>query len=544
MLRGVSARKRLRAKRRKKEKLCAALRRRMALASSPKVNVFLRGSTSSGHNPLAVTSFHAPALGLRARWPHPAARCASSFTIGKSSPRLPITVPTIDETWLATPLSSDPLRELTPLRRHLKAVRTSGDARSRQIDACRPRIEAADNAVLGLLASASLPLPESMRQIALALDEVHGLCVEALDREDHSDALGRLYHLQRRYLLALMSFRAPPPDLLPRAVAAYRLAGNRREAGILFGALLAMVVVRIEGFAPWEIALIVSAAEHCAECIDIRPTLPEYPDTWYWLTRTGHQRPIAWSRQPPAARADLLYFDCSEMADAIGRLAQQLSSGTPARLLGLPPAANLPACVETLQRAAARWRAPLERQFQRQDLISGMQICCRIGELWRSLRGEHGAEIEVSHWMTLNTGPQGYAIMHLQGNVSGLVAGSALGIRGSSEAVWAVCLVRWARSDNPAHIELGLELIAPAAKAVHIAPQDGETLAALFLPSHPGLEFSEALLASREQMPLGEFTLIEEEQGRIKLTSCKAGLLLHQTNTTVVREFKRLALPQ
>lgn len=454
----------------------------------------------------------------------------------------------IDEAWLAAPVATDPLRELAPLRRHLKAICVAGatqESGSRQIETCRPRIEAADRAVLNLLADASLPMPAAMRQVALTLDEIHALCVAALDQEarSNSDAARQLYHLQRRYLLALMSFRAPPADLLPRAIAIYRLADSL-EARISFGALLALVVVRIEGFAPWEIALIAQAAEYCAGRIDIRPTLPEQPNSWYWLTRTGHQRPIAWSRQPPTCRPELLYFDCSEMADAVSGLARQLNSGTPARLLGLPPAANLPASVEALQRAASRWRAPQERLFQRHELISGMQICCRIGELWRSLRGEEGDDIDVSQWMTLNTGPQGYAVMHLQGNVGGLTAGSALGIRSSGDADWAVCLVRWARSDNPAHIELGLERIAPNAKAVHIAPPNAEPVAALLLPPQPSSAMTETLLASREQMPLSEFTLIEEDLGRVKLTACKTGLLRHQTTATDVREFQRITLPR
>ncbi len=459
----------------------------------------------------------------------------------------------IDETWLSGPSAVDPLRELVPLRRHLKMVCRPGLQRPRDLEArlaaCIERVEAVDAAMLLLLTSASLPMPPALRQLVMALDEVHALCADALERAGRAEtggsgAIQQIYHLHRRHLIAIMSFRAPPPDLLPRAIAAYRKSPDSTRANTLFGSLLALAAIRVEGFAPWEIALIAAITERSASSVGVSDAPPVSTDSCYWLTQTGHQRPIAWSRQAPLKRSDLLFFDCSGVAQSINEIVDALQSGAPAVRLGLPPVANQPICIETLRRAVSTWQAPRERRATRHADIRGVQLCCRLGELWRSLNEETGADVDISQWMTLNAGAQGCAVMHLHGDVGGLMAGSALGIRATGEIGWSVCLIRWARSENPAHIELGLELLSPDAKSVRVARADRDAAALLLLPAQPAIGAGEALLSSREQMPQGEFTLIEEDQHRVRFTTCRAGPLRHQSSTTEVREFVRLQMPQ
>ncbi|EKE16563.1 MAG: hypothetical protein ACD_10C00912G0001, partial [uncultured bacterium] len=64
--------------------------------------------------------------------------------------------------------------------------------------------------------------------------------------------------------------------------------------------------------------------------------------------------------------------------------------------------------------------------------------------------------------MVTNESPDGYALMHISGNTNGLHVGDiialqALGEHVETPAAWHVCLIRWAISENPEHIELGLE---------------------------------------------------------------------------------------
>ena len=456
-----------------------------------------------------------------------------------------------DDAWLEHPISGDPLLELVPLRRHLRTICRAGEIPAetleRKIEACRLRIEAVDAATLAILDGASLPLSSSARQIVLALDEIHGLCAEALEAEARLSgpafaAVRRLYHLQRLQLIAMMSFRVPPPDLMVRAIAAYEQAPAPRT-NQLFGTILSLSAIRVEGFAPWEIALIAKAAERFAAPVGIRSTAPENPHACYWMTQTGHQWPTSFRRQPPVDRSDLLYFDCSALAASVADVAESLGSGTPAPQLGLPATANRPPSIEALRRAVAHWKSPRDRSVGRQKQIHGVQLCCRLGELWRSLSSKDGSDIEVSQWMTLNTGAQGCAVMHLRGNVTGLVAGGALGIRSGEETTWSVCLIRWARSENPAHIELGLEVLTTSASAVRVAPAGGGPASVLLLRANDESGTGEALLAARDQIPAGDFVLIEENDGRVKLTACKAGALRHQSSSTEVRDFQRLPMP-
>jgi hypothetical protein len=149
--------------------------------------------------------------------------------------------------------------------------------------------------------------------------------------------------------------------------------------------------------------------------------------------------------------------------------------------------------------------------------------------------------------MVLNESASGYAIMHVAGALAGLVAGSAIGLRPASDKPWNICIVRWARSDNPEHIELGLEVIAPQAEAVRIARagKNGETasLPALLLPPLAAIGRGAALLTARGCFAPGPFTLLNESTGRLQLAECTASHLQMHTACVEIFEFDRLRTP-
>lgn len=157
-------------------------------------------------------------------------------------------------------------------------------------------------------------------------------------------------------------------------------------------------------------------------------------------------------------------------------------------------------------------------------------------------------ELEASEWMVLNESASGYAIMHVAGALAGLVAGSAIGLRPDPGKAWNICIVRWARSDNPEHIELGLELVAPQAEAVRIARRssDGDTapLPALLLPPLSAIKRGEALLTARGCFMPGAFTLLNESSGRLQISECTASHLQMHTACIEIFEFERSRIPQ
>ena len=93
--------------------------------------------------------------------------------------------------------------------------------------------------------------------------------------------------------------------------------------------------------------------------------------------------------------------------------------------------------------------------------------------------------------------------MHLSGKTNHLHVGDIVAIRPEAEddapaPAWNVCIVRWALSENPEHIELGLQFLAPTAfPAVFSVAQNGSGLEqgeALLLPRIPPLRPNEALV--------------------------------------------------
>jgi hypothetical protein len=152
-------------------------------------------------------------------------------------------------------------------------------------------------------------------------------------------------------------------------------------------------------------------------------------------------------------------------------------------------------------------------------------------------------ELTYSDWTLLNEGPSGYAIAHVVGEVPGIVAGCAVGLRTGDGADWQICLVRWARSRSSSHVEMGLEVIAPSAKPVRIQTLAGRTTAppipALLLPALPNLSRGEAILTVRGDYNVRPFTLLQEHGDQLQVAECMPHRSLVETSSIEVFEFIR-----
>jgi hypothetical protein len=254
-------------------------------------------------------------------------------------------------------------------------------------------------------------------------------------------------------------------------------------------------------------------------------------------------------RHPPRDGA-CLYFDCSELGRIATGLVDRLSAGESPQQLGLggqPTAADY---LTVLRQAQPNWSAPPKRLLTRRRHNYAVEVCADFDALWRQTGDDRdaaapGTTYASSDWMVINESPGGYAIMSVAGGIAGIQSGSALGLRPNAEHPWSICLVRWARSDNPEHLELGLELIAPTAQAVQIVPRRSAALAqpALLLPSLSRLDRGESLLAPRGTYASEGFTLLQDIDGRVRIAYCLPGGLLLQTSCVEVYEFERDPLP-
>jgi hypothetical protein len=100
--------------------------------------------------------------------------------------------------------------------------------------------------------------------------------------------------------------------------------------------------------------------------------------------------------------------------------------------------------------------------------------------------------------MVTNESPRGFALMHVSGPIDSIRVGEVIGLRTREASTCHICVVRWVLSDNPEHLELGLEELAPTARPVSIRnsrEEGAEVEPVLLLPEVPSLNQAPALLA-------------------------------------------------
>lgn len=479
--------------------------------------------------------------------------------------------------WIGTPPAEDPLRDLVPLRNHLADV---ADAtvpplhRLKALDLFKVRANAIDATLRPLLLDATLPLPRRLRTIAQGLIEVHGILAEGyLRAAKEADPTkparpGRNLpalcadasaNLARQYAVALLVSAPAPENMWGHTQAIFQLlrgalppdapltpdiiAANRTIKG-----MLAMAATQPETFTAREIDFLIDYLRSFSLAVEIRATAPESMADWHWLEESRDLPPVIAARRLPPSEGNVLYFRCTALGQHVREQIDQIDSGERPETLGMPPMAIAGDYRNALARAGARWLSPHKRQFGRRRQSQRVQVCAHLGTLWRLLQGNTGAAAgesnpPITDWMVLNESPGGYAMMHVAGGVAGLVAGAALGLRMAPDRPWSICLIRWARSDNPEHVELGLELIAPSAEAVRVA-WPGKDVApvpttALLLPPLPRLDRGETLLVARGHYLAGRFTLIGEIAGKLQLAECLTHSLTLQTACIEVFEFER-----
>ena len=482
--------------------------------------------------------------------------------------------------WLGAPPADDPLRDLTPLRSHLVDIAPLAIKPLQYLkilELFQTRSGLTGSTVKPLLLDATLPVAKRLRTVAHGLMNVHEALaagylkvireaapeqLRGLRRTPAQLCAFGLANLAQQFEVAQLISAPAPLDFWSQAQTFYRLIRTGlpphdepppavAEAELQMKGMLAMAAAQPEGFSPREAAFLSEYLRNCAAAVEIRAADEAPTADGYWLDEVHGFPPTASSRRPPPGEATM-HFSCA----ALSRLAQlhlsHLEQGAKPETLRLPHEASFADYRNVLERAAERWASPPKRQTHRRRHGYRVEVCTHLGPLWQQLRNGRAAsetaiELPASDWMILNESPSGYAIMHVAGELSGLVAGGAIGLRPSPDKPWNICVVRWARSENPEHIELGLELVAPLAEAVHIARRgDGGELPpipALLLPPLPALNRAEALLTARGYFAPGFFTLINETPGRLQVTDCSAGQLAMHTACIEIFEFERNLTP-
>jgi hypothetical protein len=203
-------------------------------------------------------------------------------------------------------------------------------------------------------------------------------------------------------------------------------------------------------------------------------------------------------RHHPMPQGHDLQLSTLPLADALLDQLARLAAGESAKSLGLPEDADDAAFRDLLGRLVKHWGAVPNRRFTRLRTHARVEVSIGIRGIWDFLH-QRPAAAKTGEWMVTNESPRGFALLHVGGPIEPVRVGEVVGLRTRDSRTCHVCVVRWVLSDSPEHLELGLEELAPTARAVSLrsarSPRPDESQPVLLLPEVPALNQAPAILA-------------------------------------------------
>lgn len=464
--------------------------------------------------------------------------------------------------WLHVKPADDPLRDLAPLLRSLREAAEAAPLpaqRLRVLELFQVRAAALTEALKPHLLDATLPLLQRLRAIAQGLIDVHGTLAALTLRvmldlgsasspgfEERLPQLcaGVLTNLAEQQQAALLVAGPSPVSLWSQVQTVFQLMrglqGQSDVAERRLQAMLALAACQPETFTARELAFLAGYLDQFSSAVAMRSAPTPPAELWYWLEDGRDLPPVALARRAPPPGRTVFFYSCADL----GRQARSHAEAQPGASGYHPPDEFR----MTLGQAADRWSAPPRRRSHRRPVHFRVDICASLADL-RQLLGSAsgvaspGSPPATTQWMVLNESPGGFGMMHVSGTLGRLAAGDAIGMRMPTEPGWTICLIRWARSDNPEHVELGVEMVAPHAAPVSLATSPAAAgvglIGGLLLPPLPALHRNETLLTPRGCYGLPAFTLVREMDGKLQLTECRPERLVLQTAGVEVFEFCR-----
>ncbi|MDR3157563.1 MAG: hypothetical protein LBU11_00825 [Zoogloeaceae bacterium] len=329
-----------------------------------------------------------------------------------------------------------------------------------------------------------IPLPQQP-EVALELMERVAFCLYQHIYVSHLVAAPVQTGIwQRLHGVYLRSLRMPS---VPAPLAAYREA-------------LLLAAAQPTSCAAHELEFVAEYAHKCADTISLSAKMPQDDETVFWVEPAHDFALFALARRPlpPGYRA--FYFSTDRAAEQARKDLEALRTGASAESLRLPELAQTPAGQGALRRLESVWGAPGKRHFprRRQANHRRARLCAGLARFCQLLQKKGSeSEVDISQWMIINESPDGYALMHLSGTIGHVRIGDVVALRPDANPGWLVCLVRWAISENPEHIEIGLQIVA--LDAIPATLVDNESCFVhtplLLLPEYPSLRSASALIA-------------------------------------------------
>ena len=207
----------------------------------------------------------------------------------------------------------------------------------------------------------------------------------------------------------------------------------------------------------------------------------------FWIDLSDDTPAQAHVRRPVRPNRPVRTFSGQTLAQNLATAPSQVPQPTGRPTLRDPGSANL------LGRLQQRWAQPAKRRFPRRHQAYRVHLDCGLPRLWQILSQPNPAP--GSLWMVSNESPEGFALMHLNGPQDTLMVGQlALVSRTGDDGTpptRILCVIRRMSSDNPEHLECGLQVLSARVQAIRLRHSEARpivTVDALFLPEMPALQ--------------------------------------------------------
>lgn len=423
--------------------------------------------------------------------------------------------------WLAAAHGGTGLDEARGLHHQLQALHAlpaAAEQRRKLLDLLYEYAAKIVFAHLPDLQEITLPLARKTRRMVRALRDLLALLAQdyldalpaAPDPQDGEPAPRSLATLQRAirclaWHVTISHLVAAPPEAgiwlqfhgayrASRRLGLAKSAGGEIDSERVYLSTLLVAVAQPASFNACELDFIGRYLEVCGAAVELSEEVPSGQQGVFWIDPEKDIPAQALTRRTPTPDSTVLYFACDSVARGAAAHLAALEAGQGAAALGLPAFADTPAGRGVLRRLSQLWGQPAKRKFPRRRQSYRASLCAGLDHLWHLLRGDDNSA--TSEWMITNESPDGYAMMHVAGEIEQIRVGDIVAIHPHPDDPpvnngWSVCIVRWALSENAEHIEIGLQVLAPHAIPVELAVPDGhgggDHASALLLPQLPPL---------------------------------------------------------
>ena len=204
-------------------------------------------------------------------------------------------------------------------------------------------------------------------------------------------------------------------------------------------------------------------------------------------------------RQHPGTQQHDSVLNTQALAEALLEQAARLNAGESPARIGLPEHIDGVGLHDLLTQLAKHWGSATGRRYERLRTHARVDVHIGIGEIWQFLNTAKHKTAPASEWIITNEGAGGFALTHDKGPIEPVRVGDAIGVRTNRDDNCHICMVRWVLSDHAEHIEVGVEEMAPSARAASIRKVRDEPgrnpEPVLLLPEAPGSNQTPAILA-------------------------------------------------